>query len=107
MQKPKGHAMLKGAALRMMAMLIPVAYGFAGFFLYRARVLTEGAWLDSDVVVIFGPFLIALLAEAFMIERQLPRAWKERWVFAGLIAFGVTFLAAIVYFTRAINQFGS
>jgi hypothetical protein len=91
---------------------VALPYGLAGFFLYRARRLGVDGWLNSDIIVIYGPFLIAVLIGTLIIDRQLsklsdeqPRS--ERLRFAGAVAFAIALTTAAIYFAIAINHYGT
>ena len=88
---------------------VAVSFGYSGYLLYEARVLkTLGCW-DTDFVVIYGPFWMAVLIGTWAIRRRMPTGWSRthKLLVAAFASFLVAVVTAVAYFTIAFNRYGS
>jgi hypothetical protein len=98
-------------SLRVAAQLVAaaIAYAVLGFVLYRMRATSDAAVWDSDLLVFFGPALVALAATTCLSWRACGSQYGAVMRLALSIVTGVlvTGLAAWAYAFVAFNRYGT
>ena len=99
--------MKRGMALGLV--IVGVAYACASFLLYRARVQSENHIWDSDALVFYGPALVTLLVNGFLVWRSYADRPSRMTRLGAAIGLAVlaTFLATWCWAFVAFNLYGT
>lgn len=90
------------------AVVLSLAQGCLGYFLYYVRVMNWEGWWLRDIIFFFGPTWLAALIGTAAFYWFLPQAWSfaHRIVAAALISMLIATATAAVYFALAIHAYG-